>query len=398
MTQTVLLGDICSRITDGAHWSPESTENGFPMASVKDMQDYGLNLKTCRKISKEDYQKLVKDGCRPEKDDVLIAKDGSYLKHLFVSDGLADVVLLSSIAILKPNLDLVDPRYLVYYIRNQRDNYDLSQYVSGAAIPRIILKNFARMPIKLPDMKTQKEIVDVLGSIDEKTELNRKMNETLEQMGQALFRHYFITNPEAKNWEVGKVGDVLSALESGSRAKGGAVASGVPSIGAENIDGLGKYDFSKERFVSEEFFDNAKRGKIKSEDVLLYKDGAYVGKKSLFMDGFPHKKCMVNEHVFILRTNKRLKSHFYLYFWLDQTHITDKIVSNGVKAAQPGLNQSGVKTLPILIPEAKTIEEFDNKVRPVMEKIYANSKQIQTLATLRDTLLPRLISGSIKLD
>lgn len=281
----------------------------------------------------------------------------------------------------------------IYYLLK---SIDFSSFNAGAAVPTLNRNHFSALKVRIPSRDEQDKIADILGTIDEKIELNRKMNETLEQMGQALFRHYFITNPDAEKWEVGKVGDVLSVLESGSRGKGGAAASGVPSIGAENIDGLGKYDFSKEKFVSEEFFDNAKRGKIKSEDVLLYKDGAYVGKKSLFMDGFPHKKCMVNEHVFILRTNERLKSHFYLYFWLDQTHITDKIVSNGVKAAQPGLNQSGVKTLPILIPESKTIEEFDNKVRPVMEKIYANSKQIQTLTTLRDTLLPKLISGKIK--
>ncbi|HEB7549318.1 TPA: restriction endonuclease subunit S, partial [Campylobacter coli] len=77
------LGDICSKITDGSHKSPPSQTSGFPMASVKDMEYNQINLNTCRKISKEDYLELVASGCQPEINDILIAKDGSYLKHVF---------------------------------------------------------------------------------------------------------------------------------------------------------------------------------------------------------------------------------------------------------------------------------------------------------------------------
>ena len=106
-----------------------------------------------------------------------------------------------------------------------------------------------------------------------------------------------------EGWEVKTLADVLENLESGSRPKGGINPddTDVPSIGAENILGLGKYDFTKEKFISCEFFENMKKGIIKDSDVLLYKDGAKLGRKSLFRDGFPHGLCCINEHVCVFR-------------------------------------------------------------------------------------------------
>ena len=288
----------------------------------------------------------------------------------------------------------VDQDFLYYLLKKSVN--DLRRQSHGGVFNTITRSTFDVVSVSIPSIVTQKKVADILGSLDEKIELNRRMNETLEQLGQALFRHYFVNNPEAKNWSTVKVGDVLSELQSGSRPRGGAVKSGVPSVGAENIVGLGKYDYSKEKYISEEFFNRLGRGVVNSGDVLLYKDGAYVGKKSLFMNGFPHKKCAINEHVFILRTNSRLKSQFFLYFWLDQPSITKKIIDAGVKAAQPGINQSNVNSLPILLPPEESVKKFDNEISPIMGMIFSNAIESNQLAALRDLLLQKLISGEIE--
>ena len=288
----------------------------------------------------------------------------------------------------------VDQDFLYYLLKKSVN--DLRRQSHGGVFNTITRRTFSVVNVSIPSIVTQKKIANILGSLDEKIELNRRMNETLEQLGQALFRHYFVNNPEVKNWSIVKVGDVLSELQSGSRPRGGAVKSGVPSVGAENIVGLGKYDYSKEKYISEEFFNRLGRGVVNSGDVLLYKDGAYVGKKSLFMNGFPHKKCAINEHVFILRTNSRLKSQFFLYFWLDQPSVTKKIIDAGVKAAQPGINQSNVNSLPILLPPEESVKKFDNEISPIMGMIFSNAIESNRLAALRDLLLQKLISGEIE--
>jgi len=148
------LGEVCSRITDGSHSSPPSVDDGFPMASVKDMHDWGINLDSCRRISTSDYADLVRNDCRPLEDDVLIAKDGSYLKHIFVVGQTQDMVILSSIAILRPN-GLLKPNLLSFILRDPITKARMTGFVSGVAIPRIVLKDFRKFPIVIPSMGLQ---------------------------------------------------------------------------------------------------------------------------------------------------------------------------------------------------------------------------------------------------
>ena len=107
-------------------------------------------------------------------------------------------------------------------------------------------------------------------------------------------------------------------MESGSRPKGGInkdLKEGIPSIGAESIEGLGFYDFQKEKLVTEDFFRKLRKGILKDKDILIYKDGAYIGKTTLFQDNFPYHNCAVNEHVFLVHT-KKPDLQYLLYFTL----------------------------------------------------------------------------------
>lgn len=154
--ERVRLESVCARITDGSHASPKSVDAGFPMASVKDMHDWGIDTKGCRLISHDDFDKLVKADCKPLVNDVLIAKDGSYLKHCFVIQKEIDLVILSSIAILRPN-DRIDPHYLSFTLREPHIKERMKGYVSGAALPRIILREFRGFEIVLPSDQLQGE-------------------------------------------------------------------------------------------------------------------------------------------------------------------------------------------------------------------------------------------------
>lgn len=151
----VALEDVCTRITDGSHYSPKTTDFGFPMASVKDMHDWGINIDTCRTISEEEFKKLVRNDCKMRKNDVLIAKDGSYLKHCFVVEEDLDVALLSSIAVLRPN-ERINPHILAMTLREPEMKTRMTGFVSGAALPRIILQAFRQFQILLPNVTLQK--------------------------------------------------------------------------------------------------------------------------------------------------------------------------------------------------------------------------------------------------
>ena len=159
------LGDVCMRITDGAHHSPATTETGMPMASVKDMTPRSLDLSTCRLISEEDYEALVRQDCRPRSGDVLVSKDGAnFLKHVFPMFEDSVAVLLSSVAVLRPS-DEISPVILSLTIREPANKARLKGFVSGAAIPRVVLKDFKLHRLVLPVRQIQEHFDESCGPI-----------------------------------------------------------------------------------------------------------------------------------------------------------------------------------------------------------------------------------------
>jgi type I restriction enzyme S subunit len=287
----------------------------------------------------------------------------------------------------------------------------------------------------LPPLPEQRAIAHILGTLDDKIELNRRMNETLEAMARALFKSWFVDfdpvhakaesrlggtglpKPLAdlfpdsfedselgeipKGWQVKALNDVLSELETGGRPKGGVsgYATGTPSVGAESIVGLGVFDYSKTKYVPDEFFMKMTKGRIKSRDVLLYKDGGRPGEfephVTLFGDGFPFDTCAINEHVYRMRVKQEIGQNYFL-FWLSSDDVMEEMRIKGTGVAIPGLNSTQVKSLTMLVPTIRVAKAFDALVDLWITRILANCKESRTLSALRDTLLPKLISGALR--
>ena len=174
------LKDICITVTDGSHFSPKGFADGYPMFSVKDMLEYGFEYKNCKRISREDFYKMKSSGCVPQKGDILVAKDGSYLKEIFVCEKTKDEAILSSIAIFRPNQEIVTSYYLNYLLKSPRVyNYISTNCVSGSALPRIVLKTFKEVELDIPSLDVQEKSVSILKSLDDKIRNNMKINDNL---------------------------------------------------------------------------------------------------------------------------------------------------------------------------------------------------------------------------
>ena len=165
------IQEVCSLITDGSHFSPNGVDQGFFMPSVKDMRANGFDFTNCKKISDNDYRELVKNGCKPLKGDLLVAKDGSMLKYAFTVKQDMEIVLLSSIAIFRPIPSIIDGDFLGYYITSERvRNEVIRNYSSKGGVPRIILGNFKKILIPVPPIEVQREIVRILDIYTAKAE------------------------------------------------------------------------------------------------------------------------------------------------------------------------------------------------------------------------------------
>lgn len=282
-------------------------------------------------------------------------------------------------------------------------------------MPSINTKLMAEIPILLPKLEEQRCIADILSSFDDKIELNRRINDNLEQQAQALFKAWFVDFEPFRDGEF--VNSVLGStpkelpityieniphnIESGKRPKGGATLIGVPSIGAENIKGLGYYDYSKTKYIPEEYAQTIKKGKINGYELLIYKDGGkpgyFIPNFTIFGEGFPFNEMYINEHVFLLDLMD-CGYNVFAYFYMQTPYIMNQLNSIGGKAAIPGINTKDVECLPIYSNESPYVKKFGEIVLPFIKTILSNSLENAKQAKVRDTLLPKLMSGELKIN
>lgn len=299
----------------------------------------------------------------------------------------------------------------IYYLLQTLDFKSLNGGVAVPTLNRNVLKNvFISYPKSL---ETQKRIASILSTYDDLIENNLKRIKLLEETAQNIYKEWFVnfrfpnyehTEFDAesglpKGWRILALNDIYDKLESGSRPKGGIdkdLKDGIPSVGAESIRELGYFDFSKTKFVSNDFFEKMNKGKIEDRDILIYKDGAYIGKTTLFQDDFPYSKCGVNEHVFLLNTKNKLHQ-YYLFFTLSTKEYYSKMQNLNSNAAQPGINQNKLLQLELVVPNSENLLfNFNLKVEPLIRQIYSLAKANKNLKEARDILLPRLMNRTIE--
>lgn len=398
---TKKLEEICLKITDGSHFSPKGIEkNGYPMASIKDLTENGVNLDACKKISEEDFNRLVSSGCQPLVDDVLIAKDGnSYLEHVVVNREKTDFVVLSSIAILRPNKQHVLPYYLKYYFKDQRiKNLIKRGYVSGSAIPRIVLRDFKKFPVILPPLQIQKQISEFLLIFDKKIELNHQINQNLEEMAQAIFKSWFI------DFEPFQDGEFVES-ELGMIPKGWEVKS-LDEI-AHYLNGLAmqKYRPTTEDYLPVIKIKELRQGFTTSDsdkatnqldtnyivndgDVLFSWSGTLEVK--IWCGG----KGALNQHLFKV-TSKEYEKWFY-YYWIKFHLERFRRIAEDRATTLGHIRRKDLSDSKVLIPDRESLQKLSSMIKPIFDQIITLKIQSRKLKKVRDTLLPKLMSGEIR--
>ena len=312
-----------------------------------------------------------------------------------------------------PNPDLVESVFLYYSLLYNRER--IKALGSGTTFAEISGKVMSNVCIRIPSLQEQRSIASILSSLDSKIENNRKICANLEAQAQALFKHWFIDFAPFKDGkfvesELGmipegliykRIEDMPHTLETGKRPAGGVkgIDNGVPSIGAENIKGLGCYDYSKTKYVTKEYFDSMKKGKIHGYELLVYKDGGkpgyFIPNFAIFGEGYPYKEMCLNEHVFKLDFGNKGYSLF-AYFFFKTKQIMSYLNAQGAKAAIPGINSKDIEVIRMPSLDNDCVQNYCNEVEDILTHILVLSKESYRLSTLRDTLLPKLMSGEIK--
>lgn len=190
---SVPMSDVTSLITDGSHYSPKDEEMGtIPMLSVKNMGARDFDYTDCKMISQEEFKKLEAAGCKPMPDDVLVAKDGSYFKKIFIHRSEAPQAILSSIAIVRPDQTKVTPEFLCTLLSTP-DIYNLveERYLTGTAIKRVILKGLRQLRIIVPPMDMQKQFSKKIWRINAQRRLIEESVVEAQKLFDSRMNYYF---------------------------------------------------------------------------------------------------------------------------------------------------------------------------------------------------------------
>lgn len=403
---TSTIGDVCSVVTDGAHNSPKSVEKGRYMASVKDFTDFGFDFSNCRQISEEDYERLCKQGCVPKKNDILVGKDGArYFEDIIIYKQDEKPALLSSIAILRVDCTKITPEFLYYTLKtpaikkNVRDNYG-----SGSAIPRIVLKDFKRMPFSFPSIEEQQKITEICVAIDSKIQVNNTINENLAQQSQALFKEWFIDTPENINWSAGTFRELIQSTLNGDWGKEAPTDNNTEKVycirGADIPEvKAGNKGKMPTRYILPK---NLANKKLEAGDIVIEISGGSptqsTGRCTAITQSLldRYDSSMVCTNFCKAIKPKNGYSLFVYYYW---QHLYEKGVffsyENGTTGIK-NLDFTGfIETEPIIIPPFDKVQAFDDYCKSIFNQVFANGKQSEQLASLRDTLLPHLMSGEI---
>ena len=159
--------NLCTLVTDGSHFSPKACDEGYPMLSVKDMRQNGFDYSDCKLVDDETFEILKKQGCVPQVNDVLIAKDGSYFTRAFAITEYKDQAILSSIGMYRPDIDKILPRFLASYLMmSEVIEFVNRGYVTGTALRRVIIKGLKNIPVYIPPLELQKEFVQFANQVD----------------------------------------------------------------------------------------------------------------------------------------------------------------------------------------------------------------------------------------
>ena len=411
----VIATDFCVEVTDGTHDSPKPVSKGRYLLTSKHLQEYQLDFANAYQISQEDYEKAIARS-KVDQYDVLFSMIGTIGITHRVSMAKVDFAV-KNMGIFKMGGDEIKSMWLYYWLKTRKAKEYINSTLSGTTQGYITLKALRNFPIQVPNEGLMKSITSFLSSLDDKIAVNRRICENLEAQAQALFKHWFIDFAPFKKGnfvesELGmipegliykRIGEMPHTLETGKRPSGGVkgIESGVPSIGAENIKGLGCYDYSKTKFVTEEYAASMKKGKINGYELLIYKDGGkpgyFIPNFAIFGEGYPYDEMCLNEHVFKLDFGNRGYSLF-AYFFFKTSQIMSYLNAQGAKAAIPGINSKDIDAILMPSLENKWVNDYCNEVEDVIKQILMLSKESARLSTLRDTLLPKLMSGQIKVN
>jgi len=415
------LRNVGVQLLDCEHRTPKPAPSGFPYVAIPNIQDGRLVLSDVRLISQEDYESWTRR-TKPQAQDIILTRRGRVGDTAFVPAGLK-CAIGQNLVILRSSGEQIDQRYLRWALRGPLYQEQVRKYLNvGAIFDSLNCADIPKFEIPVPPMPIQRSIARILSSLDDKIELNQRLNMTLQAVAQAVFKSWFVDfdpvqakinkslpagiddktaalfpasfedssiGKVPKGWSVSSIGAELQTVLGGtpSRSESSYWSNGtIPWINSGKVNEFRIIEPSE--YITEDGLKNSVTRPLPERTTVVAITGATVGQVSLL----EISSCTNQSVVGILGSND-IPSEF-IYFWVK--YYIDDLIAWQTGGAQQHINKNNVNDLTILCPSAEVISAYLKIVRPLFDMIKQRSFESRMLTAMRDTLLPKLLSGQVR--
>ena len=390
--RTFVMENVLDSIIDYRGKTPKKSENGIKTLSAKSVRDGYIDYSQCYYISKEEYDRFMVRGF-PKVGDVLMTTEAPL--GVLARLDRDDIALAQRLITLRGKENVLDTGYLYYYLRSPVGQGKIKERQTGTTVTGIKQAEFRKIEIALPSIDIQRKVASLLGVLDEKILVNKKINDNLLQQAQAIFKHWFTDNPNLDDMKQVPLAELCLVVTKGTTPTTLGkpfVTEGINFIKVESILDNHTFDQNKFAFIDSETNNLLKRSIINSGDIIFTIAGT-LGRFALIDDSV--LPANTNQAVAIIRANQNKVTPDYLYsFFLGNWH-NDYYRKRIQQAVQANLNLGTIKSLPIPILPDKAMSEYLRILSPIITMTKANELEITKLRAIRDTLLPKLMSGQV---
>lgn len=378
---------------------------GTPIITVENLINDSIKYtKETPKVSDEDKIRLCKYSL--QKGDIVFSRVGSVDRCAYVSQNENGWLFSGRLLRVRPKSILSD-KYAFYWITQESIKEFVRKIAVGATMPSINTELLSQVPISFPPLDEQRAIAAVLSSLDNKIELLREQNKTLEATAQAIYREWIlkfnffgasgkmIASPLGEipeGWRVGYLTDVFDFMEGPGIRNWQYTESGRRFINIRLIQD-GDINIKGANFVSEEEAESAyKHFHLQERDMVVSTSGT-LGRSAIVRK--EHLPLILNTSVIRFRPIDKI-SYGFMYQFLQSRFFQSELESLASGSVQLNFGPVHLKQIEMIIPSKAILKLFAEVVNPLYKKISFNLSQAQTLSSLRDILLPKLMRGEVR--
>ena len=393
------LGEVCTELSDGLHKAPKFKMGGdYIFVNAKNIVGgFIVDNDPTKKSTLEEYLKYAS----PLNDtSILYSIDGT-IGNVALYRG-EKCILGKGACYMNPNPQVLDRMFLYYELQSPRFKSYIDKMSTGSTIKHISLKTMRGYNFTFPSLETQRQISSILQSLDDKIEINRRINDNLEQQAQALFKSWFIDFDPfkggefeetelgfiPKDWEVvslSAIADYINGLAM-QKYRPTDGESGIPVLKIKEL-GQGRTDDSSEL---------CSPSLIGSKYIIDDGDIIFSWSGTLMVKVWCGGKCGLNQHLFVVKPKEY--PQWFAYQWTKH-HLDNFIHIAKDKAVTMGhIKRGELDKAKVVVPDETNMATIDLMMKPIHNQIISNMKESRRLASLRDTLLPRLMSGELKVN